>query len=151
MALNLIDELKHITACLEQAGVTHALCGGLALAVHGAARATTDIDLLIHTAQVDAALRAARSVGYRFEAAPMVFSDGMQIRRITKVIDGEAVTLDLILEQPNLANVLANRERVPLDDAHLWVVSRAGLIEMKLASSRPQDQADVARLIELDR
>ena len=43
--LDLLEELKNVLARLEQDGVPYALCGGLAMAVHGYPRATVDIDL----------------------------------------------------------------------------------------------------------
>ena len=43
--MDLIAELKRVTGAFDEAGLTYALCGGLAVAVHGAPRATTDLDL----------------------------------------------------------------------------------------------------------
>jgi len=43
----LFDELNDIIDSLEKSGVEYAVCGGLALAVHGFPRATFDIDILI--------------------------------------------------------------------------------------------------------
>jgi hypothetical protein len=40
-------EIKNLTAALDAAGVDYALCGGVALAIHGVPRATQDIDLLV--------------------------------------------------------------------------------------------------------
>ncbi|NOT58834.1 MAG: hypothetical protein HOP19_01280 [Acidobacteria bacterium] len=45
--LNLYEELKLLIARLNESGESYALCGGLAMAVHGVPRATVDIDLLI--------------------------------------------------------------------------------------------------------
>ena len=45
--MNLKDELFLIVETLERGGVEYALCGGMAVAVHGYVRATKDIDLLI--------------------------------------------------------------------------------------------------------
>jgi hypothetical protein len=39
--------LAQVEAELRSSGIAHALIGGLALAAHGAARATTDLDLLV--------------------------------------------------------------------------------------------------------
>ena len=44
---DLYEEFKSIISALEQRGIDYAVCGGLAMAVHGLARATVDIDLLI--------------------------------------------------------------------------------------------------------
>ena len=43
----LLDELSQIIFALEDGGIEYAVCGGLALAIHGFVRATLDIDILI--------------------------------------------------------------------------------------------------------
>lgn len=60
MPVDLVAELKAVAGALEAADVTWALCGGLAVAVHGAPRATADIDLLVDADHADAAIEAAR-------------------------------------------------------------------------------------------
>ena len=46
--MDTFDELRNLLQSLQGDGVPYALCGGLALTVHGIIRATEDIDLLIH-------------------------------------------------------------------------------------------------------
>jgi hypothetical protein len=46
-AVNLVDELHAIAGALRSAGVRHAVCGGLAVTLHGATRMTKAIDLLV--------------------------------------------------------------------------------------------------------
>jgi hypothetical protein len=43
--VDLFDELVRLAAALHDAGTPYGLCGGLAVAAHGAPRATKDIDL----------------------------------------------------------------------------------------------------------
>jgi hypothetical protein len=45
--VDLYESLFAVIDELDRDGIDHALVGGLALAVHGAPRATTDIDLLV--------------------------------------------------------------------------------------------------------
>ena len=45
---DLYEEFKAIVAALGEQGIDYAVCGGLAMAVWGAPRATVDIDLLPH-------------------------------------------------------------------------------------------------------
>lgn len=149
--VDLVHELKSVTAALDQAGVAYALCGALALAVHGVARHTSDIDLLVEASSVEAAIAAASRCGFTLGALPMGFSDGVELHRRSKIVDGEVLTLDLMVVSPVYDEVWRTRERLPTDDGHLVVVSRAGLIQMKLTAARPKDVEDVARLEELDR
>ena len=46
--MDILEELRAVTASLDQEGIDYALCGGLAMAVYDLPRATLGIDLLIH-------------------------------------------------------------------------------------------------------
>ncbi len=151
VAIDLFDELERLTAALDAAGIPYALAGGLALAVHGAPRATKDIDLLVLPEDVRQTMEQARALGFVFEAMPTRFSDGMELRRVTKISAGDALTVDLLLVGPLLETAWASRQRIRAEPHDLWVISRDALIAMKLAAGRPQDLADVQRLQELDR
>ena len=144
--MDLYAELMALTAALDAAGLEYALAGGLALAVHGAPRATSDIDLLVQRDQVERIVLAVRELGFKFQAIPMRFPDGMTLRRVTKIVDGEALTLDLMLVNDPLASAWASRARYDGDQGALVVVSREALIAMKTWAGRPQDLADIARL-----
>ena len=61
--LDLYEELKAIVAALDENGIDYALCGGLAMAVWGAPRATVDIDLLILAERLEETKAIARSLG----------------------------------------------------------------------------------------
>lgn len=148
--MNLVDELHRIAAALEGAGVRYAVCGGLAVTVHGAPRTTKDIDLIIDAEQVDAVLELLHPLGYRFRAAPMVFDRGAEaertIQRVTRVEGHVALTLDLLVGHGYLEPILAGRRRVDLPRGPLWVVSRDGLGQMKRLAGRPQDLRDLELL-----
>ena len=45
--MNIKDELLELVEVFNTAGIKFAVCGGLALVVHGFVRATQDIDLLL--------------------------------------------------------------------------------------------------------
>jgi len=150
--LNLWDETKTLLQELEKAGIDYAVAGALALAVHGAPRATTDIDLLVPPEFVDAALGKARDHGFSTEALPMRFTDGMELRRTTKIDDdGDVLTLDLLIVNANLQPVWDSRLEIETDFGKVWVVSREGLIKMKALAGREQDLGDIRRLEDLDR
>jgi hypothetical protein len=151
MGLDLFEETLGLLGDLEQRSIPYALAGAVALAVHGAPRATTDIDLLVDRGDLDAVLGVTRARGFGIEALPMRFSDGLEVRRVTKTEGAEMLTVDLLLVNPNLEPVWTTRERVPTERGELWVVSRQGLIQMKAWAGREQDLADIRRLQELDR
>lgn len=56
------------------------------------------------------------------------------------------ISLDLLLVTPHVENVWQTRESIEFMGEQLFVVSRAGLIEMKRQAGRPQDLADIDRL-----
>lgn len=151
MGLSLFEEAVGLLTDLERRGIPYAVAGAVALAIHGVPRATTDLDLLVDPRDLDAVLGVARARQFGIEALPMRFSDGMEVRRVTKVDGAEMLTLDLLLVNPNLEPVWTSRERIPTERGEFWVVSRQGLIQMKAWAGREQDLADIVRLRELDR
>ena len=150
-SIDLFDETRRLLEALERRRIEYALAGAMALAVHGVPRATTDIDLLIRPESLEAVTEMARELGFVFEAHPMRFTDGMEIRRISKIAEEETLTLDLLLVDSNLEDAWASRRRVEASFAGAWVVSRDALIRMKIWAGRDQDLADVRQLEDLDR
>lgn len=137
---------------LETRGIEYALCGGMALAIHGAPRATQDIDLLARQEDLDRVRESARGCGFVFESLPMDFaSSGVTIHRFTKLIENIPLMLDVLLAAGPLAAVWQTRLTVAFEAGQIKVVSKQGLVSMKLLAGRPQDIADVKRLEELDR
>lgn len=147
MPLDLRTELDALARSLAQANIPYAVCGALALAVHGHPRATKDIDLITPPEYVAALKAVARVHGFTIEALPMSFAaSGITVHRISRLVGAQILTLDIIEGGGTLEPVWATRERHATAGEPLWVVSRQGLITMKLAAGRPQDIADLARL-----
>ena len=147
--VGLYEELEALAAALDAARVDYALCGALALAVHGHPRATRDIDVVIRPEDLPNARTVARSCGFTLDALPMSFAaTGVTLERVSKVVGHDVLMLDLLLVNDTLRPVWESRHRVPFGAGTLPVVSRAALISMKLAAGRPQDLADLARLQE---
>jgi hypothetical protein len=140
-------EFVALVRALEDARVEYALCGALALAVHGAPRATKDIDLIACKEDAASLRGVARSCGYIFEALPMVFSgSGIEVQRFSKLIEGRPLMLDVLWLNDSLQAVWDDRQRLPWNEGELSVVSRDGLITLKLTAGRPQDLVDIQSL-----
>ncbi len=149
----LLDEFSGITHELNQRGISYAVCGGWAVAIHGFLRATLDIDLLILTSDLDQALEGAREKGFDIEGLPLNFDGGKtKIRRISKIDrhSKELITLDLILVTDIYKDVWEGRKRVIWNQGEYSIVSRNGLIKMKEISGRPKDLIDLDFLRGLD-
>lgn len=146
---DLEEELARLRDRLHDSGIEYALCGGLAVGIHGHPRATIDIDILIQPADEDRVEQVAKDLGYAIKARPMSFAAGAtEIRRISKVdpSDGETLMLDMLLVTPAIAHVWQSRLRVAWRGRDLTVVSPDGLIALKMLRGSKQDLADIARL-----
>lgn len=151
MPLDLYDEVGRVAAALREGGIDYALVGGVALAIHGAPRATKDIDLLIVPSDRDRALQALEKTGFRFPAILMKFKkSGIRVQRVTKVDGEEHMMLDLLLADPPLEEIWTTRTTVETERGPLRVVSREALARMKAMSGRPHDLADLERLQEME-
>ena len=124
------EEFAALIRTLESERVGYAVAGALAVAVWGAPRATTDIDLLICRKDVARALLVARGLGFDIVADPMTFQDGTEMCRATKFEGGDQLTLDLLLTDEDAPH-WTSRERHPFGDGVVTVVSRDSLIQMK--------------------
>ncbi|MCO6511811.1 MAG: hypothetical protein J5I65_13555 [Aridibacter famidurans] len=144
----LLEELKSVVAGLDEVGIEYALCGSLSLAVHGAPRATRNIDLLIAPEQVEDAIRVSAGLGFDICGSELSLGVGeIEIRRVSKVdSQGNLLSLDLILVTPQIQQVWEGKETYELPGMLLAVVSREGLISMKRLAGRPQDLADISKL-----
>jgi hypothetical protein len=150
--LDLLEEFRGILSALDAARVEHAVCGGLAVAIHLRPRATIDVDLLIPRDDLERAKDAVRSRGYTIEAGPMLLREGaVEIHRLSKPDPetGDLLSADLVLVTPQLATVWETRERVAWEHGEVSVVSRAGLVRMKRLRGSGQDLDDI-RLLEGD-
>lgn len=149
--MDFFQELKDLVAALEARSIDYALCGGVALAIHGAPRATQDIDLLLLPEDLDQLRGVARELGFSFEASPMDFANGVTIKRFTKLIEGQPFMLDVLFVTPPVEGVWGGRLQLPFEGGTVRVVSREGLIALKLTAARPQDLVDIRRLEEVSR
>ncbi|HEX2660399.1 MAG TPA: hypothetical protein VHU40_19095 [Polyangia bacterium] len=148
--MNLVDELHAISAALTTAGIRHALCGGVAVTIHGATRSTKDIDVLVAPEDVPRVLDVVRPLGYAFAALPMVFEEGTakerHVQRVSKIVGGQHLILDLMLATASLAGFLDGAVAITVPEGPLMVVSRDTLLKMKRLAGRAQDLADIEKL-----
>ena len=109
--------------------VDFAICGGIAVTIHGAPRFTRDIDLLIRAEDESRAVGAVALAGFDLPADPMVFDAcGPLERRILRVSKSEGsdlLTLDLIVASPSFEDVWSTRVLVEWEGRRVPVVSVA--------------------------
>jgi hypothetical protein len=152
--MNLVDELHAIARALAAKGIPYAVCGGVAVTIHGATRSTKDIDLLVARDDVTRVLDAVRPLGYAFVALPMTFDAGTDrerhVQRVSKIEGEHHLVLDLLLAEASFAGFLDGRIEVELPEGPLAVVARATLVRMKQLAGRAQDLADLEKLEAVD-
>ena len=144
----LLDELGKIISDLEANEIEHAVCGGLALTIHGFPRATFDIDILIKAESLEKAFEIAAELGYDIHGLDMSFKErAVEIRRVSKIDDdGEVLSLDFLLVTPQVQDVWETKENLVWQNKKLCIVSREGLIKMKTLAGRAKDLIDIGRL-----
>jgi hypothetical protein len=146
---DIVAELRKLVAVLDEQGVDYALCGGMAMAVHGQTRATIDIDLMILSESLDQVLAIAKTLGYSIRGKDLSFADGtVEIRRVSKLDadDAELLTLDLLLVTPATVEAWESRLKADWEGGKLCVVSQNGLIALKRLRGSDQDLVDIKNL-----
>lgn len=143
--MDLYEELGQLVDAFSQAGVDYAICGGIALALHGYPRFTKDIDVLIRAEDLDRAVRVAEQCGYLDPAGRIPFEQ-MDVFRTNKIQGREVLTLDLLQVSPHLEDVWRGRQRFQWQAHTIQVVSASGLAKMKKLAGRDQDFVDLKRL-----
>ena len=149
--MDIRDQLLRAVDALDAAGVPYAVCGGLAVVIHGYTRLTDDIGLLVRPRDVPLAKQALQSAGFSFaNARPLTLPHGnhppLTIHRMLQIEGEDHLVLDLIETNSALDAVWNGRQAYRWEGRTLSAVSRDGLIEMKKTAGRPQDLADIANL-----
>ncbi len=149
-SMTLYEELLRLVGSLEAERIDYAICGGIAVAIHGYARFTRDIDILIRRDDIERVRALARKLEFDLEAGLIPFGKGTpkerEVFRVSKAAGPDVLSLDLVLVSPILEDVFASRVLVSWQQRTLQVVSRDGLAKMKRLAGRDQDRLDLKQL-----
>ena len=148
-------------AILAAARVRFVLVGGLALVLHGLDRLTADVDLVIDlsTESARTTVQALTAAGYR----PLAPVDPLDLADPAQRLEWQSVrnmkvfsfwdstnmrpTVDVMLASPvSFENLWAAASVMSIAGHEVRVASIEHLIQMKAATGRAQDLADVERL-----
>jgi hypothetical protein len=152
-------DVERIFAALDAHGVDYVVVGGIAVQVHGHVRMTNDLDLIpsptpTNLKRLAAALRElqARVLNPGSEHLRI---DARMLPRATlwqlSTPDGD---IDILHDAPGAAPFSQLRSRalrIALGNLKILIAGRDDLIQMKRASARPTDLADIAALTEPER
>ena len=148
--MQITEELYRVVDALAKHDIDYAVCGGLAVAIHGRPRLTVDIDILVAATDIPKAAEILAAVGFDDVAGwvPLPPSSlGIhRLYRINKFAGSEYLTLDL-LEADSASNaILVDRETFDIEGRAVQSLSKNALIKMKLDSNRTKDRLDVELL-----
>lgn len=148
--MKITEELFLLTEAFAQQQVQYAICGGLAVAIHGRPRLTLDIDFLVPASHIEQAIKAAAMVGFDDVAGwiPLPSNDHRIDRcfRLNKIQNEDLLSLDLLEINHSENPLFLDRETLEIEGHWVQLLSRASLIRMKGASNRLKDQLDVELL-----
>ena len=143
--LTLESELRELVQRFNEAKVEYALCGGMAVALHGYPRFTKDIDFLIPPESLDQARKVAAASGFLDESGRIPFADS-DVYRILKIEGTEYRILDLLVPKRLDTTAWSQRQWFDWNGLPICSVSREGLVEMKRSAGRDIDRIDIKRL-----
>ena len=135
------------------AELPHALIGAAALGVHGVARSTSDLDLLVADR---GALDAARWMPLRAAgcAVDLRLGDAWDpLVGVVRVRRGKSTPIDVVVAGAWVSPILARAGKlapVTLGGASIPVVAAADLVILKLYAGGPLDLHDVEALLAVD-
>jgi hypothetical protein len=146
----MFQDLKELLSALNAQSVKYLVVGGYAVSLHAQPRSTQDIDVLIacNEENARAVYSALNDFGAPLEGlSPQDFAMPGKFFRMGRA----PVAIDILsaIDGISFQQAWLNRTEAVIDpDSGLkaYFISREDLIANKLASGRPQDQADVDAL-----
>lgn len=145
--MKLSPDLREFIALLNSHKVEFLVVGAHALAFHGLPRYTKDVDFFISTdpANAEAITAVIREFGF---ASTGLKAEDFRTPDLVIQLGVEPHRIDLLtgLSGIDWAEAWTSRDPGMLDGIPVHFLSKEAYIKNKLASGRPQDIADVARL-----
>lgn len=142
------SDLREFIKLLNSRGVEYLLVGGYAVAYHGHPRFTGDIDFLIHATleNVQRLLEVLDDFG--FGGIGISAQDLLEPGRVVQ-LGHPPNRIDLLTSISGVEFEHAWRSRVEamVDEEPVTLLGWADLLQNKRASGRPQDLADVEKLL----
>jgi hypothetical protein len=114
-----------------------AMIGGVATRAYMAERMTKDMDIIVHEKDGESAIKKLQDAGYRI-VSPLAISGYLMLA-------SDGIELDVIFGKYRWLNdALENPKQ---DPAGYPVIALPYLVILKMAAQRPQDWADVSRML----
>ncbi|OIP91968.1 MAG: hypothetical protein AUK55_10235 [Syntrophobacteraceae bacterium CG2_30_61_12] len=151
--MNLYDEFFLLVRRLNELEIRYAVVGGIALAFHGKARFTRDLDLLVRHEDFDPLAMALSRLGYEETAEPWVLPDTpLTLHRFLKVDGEDELMVDiLVAADADHHRVIGNADLADSEVGPVPIATRIDLIRMKRSRNSAQDRVDISALEENDK
>jgi hypothetical protein len=130
VAPEILAAAKVASGQLREAGIPHALAGGLAVGAHGYPRTTDDVDFLVGN------------------EAFLHHAGGLVTLKVPLIAIGK-VRIDMVSIEPSREEMEQLRPAVeaPSESEQIPIVPLTALVYMKLKASRQKDLADLVELL----
>jgi hypothetical protein len=150
--VELQPEWNEFLRLLKRHGVRFVMVGGLAVSVHGHARYTKDLDVLVDPTEANARRLGKALVEFGFTATGRAWRHFARPYQIL-TLGVEPVRIDVLtsISGVSFRGVWKARHMLSTSAGEIPVIGLAELRANKLATGRAQDLADVIRLDELER
>jgi hypothetical protein len=134
VAPEILNAVEVASRMLREAGIPHALAGGLAVGAHGYPRTTDDVDFLVG------------------DEAFVIHAGGLVTLKVPLIAVGN-VRVDLISlkESAGAGGQLRPAVDSPRVSEHIPIVPATALVHMKLTAGRQRDTADLVELLKRGR
>lgn len=147
-----------VVGALDATGVPYMITGSIASSVHGAPRATRDLDIVIDpdAGSLEALVRGLQSAGLYvdIEAATAALRDRAQFNAIDGT-SGWKIDLVVRKDRPFSKVEFERRRRIDLHGTVAWVASPEDMILVKLewaaATDSDRQLGDVAAMVDVGR
>ena len=130
------ETLARVGQLLRGARIRFAVAGGFAVIEHGYERFTKDIDLLVHSSDLQRAIEALRAADFTGGRTPL----GAELRDPETSVEIDLIGTAFAGDERALVRARRARQSLP-------VISAPHLILMKLETGRTKDYADVVELL----
>jgi predicted nucleotidyltransferase len=139
-------DTESLLKSLRDSDVDFVVIGGLALPVHGYARATLDVDLFIRPTPENARRMVQALKRFGYDVTDITADDLLRYKLLIRQYLVEA-DIHPFVKGVTFEQVWANKVEGQIGRAQVYFPSFDDLIQMKRAAGRPRDLEDVEHLM----
>jgi hypothetical protein len=143
------DDFRDVIAAMADEGVEFLIVGAFALALHGAPRASGDIDLYVRPGAENSrrVFRALLAFGAPLQAHGVTADDLARPGTVYQIgLPPRRIDILTQISGLDFEEAWASRVEATIDGRAVHFIGRDAYIKNKLAAGRPKDLADAARL-----